>query len=84
VSRTGMITLVEGAEFEPTPPAERTAPEELPSEAETERPAGPEALGGAQTSAAGAPRRGRRRSRRGGRRHRRGPRPAEAVAGQGG
>jgi hypothetical protein len=83
VSRTGMITLVEGAEFEPTPAAATRKPDELPIDADTERPAGPEAPVGAEASEAGAPRRGRRRSRRGGRRHRRGPRPVEAAAAQG-
>ena len=84
VSRTGMITLIEGAEFEPTPSAERREPDELAVEVEAEQPTGPEAPVGGQTSEAGGPRRGRRRSRRGGRRHRRGPRRVEAVAAQGG
>lgn len=78
VSRTGMITLVEGTEAEPAPveaalpEAGMTEPERLPEAAE--EPAADED----QRGAAAAPRRGRRR--RGGRRHRRGRRPEVAPA----
>lgn len=84
VSRTGMITFAEGAEFEPTIPGEaQEAQATTVAAAETHEASSLDesaAASGGQPSETAAPRRGRRRSRRGGRRHRRGPQPAAASA----
>jgi len=84
VSRNGMIAFVEGAEFDPPPPAEAPEPEDIgvpaPDGDQGAESDEPSAASDDQTGGTTAPRRGRRRSRRGGRRHRRGPRPADAPA----
>lgn len=80
VSRTGMITFAEGAEFEPQAPETETP--EAAAVATPDAAAADEPAAGSDGQSA-APRRGRRRSRRGGRRHRRSPQPAAATASAG-